>query len=420
MPIENGLTYLKNKINNNNSFFENVDKLKSENEALKQKNSELEQQMREFEIMKNENEQLKQELNLAENAKSAILIEASTGEILYQKNANEKLAPASMTKIMSLILIMENIENGNLKWNDVVVVSKNASSMGGSQIFLETNEMMTVEDLVKGICIASGNDATVALAEKIAGTEKAFVKLMNDKAKSLGLKNTNFVNATGLDAEGHYSTAYDMSVMARELVRHEKILEFSSIYEDYLRKNTSKSFWLVNTNRLVKFYSYIDGLKTGYTKNAGYCLTATGQKRNMRLISVVMGEESTDKRSTDTLAMLDYGFNMYSINTVVSKKNSLGNVPVNLGKKENVDIKVVKDINILNNSQKGERNINYELITNNITAPVKVGDVVGKIKVYEDGKYMYTEDVTVAFNVEKASIWKILIRNIKDIITIKV
>lgn len=361
-----------------------------------------------------------EELNLAENAKSAILIEASTGEILYQKNANEKLAPASMTKIMSLILIMENIENGNLKWNDVVVVSKNASSMGGSQIFLETNEMMTVEDLVKGICIASGNDATVALAEKIAGTEKAFVKIMNDKAKSLGLKNTNFVNATGLDAEGHYSTAYDMSVMARELVRHEKILEFSSIYEDYLRKNTSKSFWLVNTNRLVKFYSYIDGLKTGYTKNAGYCLTATGQKRNMRLISVVMGEESTDKRSTDTLAMLDYGFNMYSINTVVSKKNSLGNVPVNLGKKENVDIKVVKDINILNNSQKGERNINYELITNNITAPVKVGDVVGKIKVYEDGKYMYTEDVTVAFNVEKASIWKILIRNIKDIITIKV
>lgn len=361
-----------------------------------------------------------EELNLAENAKSAILIEASTGEILYQKNANEKLAPASMTKIMSLILIMENIENGNLKWNDVVVVSKNASSMGGSQIFLETNEMMTVEDLVKGICIASGNDATVALAEKIAGTEKAFVKLMNDKAKSLGLKNTNFVNATGLDAEGHYSTAYDMSVMARELVRHEKILEFSSIYEDYLRKNTSKSFWLVNTNRLVKFYSYIDGLKTGYTKNAGYCLTATGQKRNMRLISVVMGEESTDKRSTDTLAMLDYGFNMYSINTLVSKKNSLGNVPVNLGKKENVDIKVVKDINILNNSQKGERNINYELITNNITAPVKVGDVVGKIKVYEDGKYMYTEDVTVAFNVEKASIWKILIRNIKDIITIKV
>ena len=190
-----------------------------------------------------------EDLNLAENAKSAILIEASTGEVLYSKNANQRLAPASMTKIMSLILIMENIENGNLKWNDIVVVSKNAASMGGSQIFLEQNEVMSVEDLVKGICVASGNDATVAMAEKIAGTEAAFVKLMNNKAKSLGLKNTHFVNATGLDAEEHYSTAYDMSVMARELVKHQKILEFSSIYEDYLRKNTSNSFWLVNTNK---------------------------------------------------------------------------------------------------------------------------------------------------------------------------
>ncbi len=190
-----------------------------------------------------------EDLNLAENAKSAILIEASTGEILYQKNANEKLAPASMTKIMSLILIMENIEKGNLKWNDIVVVSKNAASMGGSQIYLEQNEMMSVEDLVKGICVASGNDATVALAEKIAGTETAFVKLMNDRASSLGLKNTHFVNSTGLDAENHYSSAYDMAVMAKELVKHQKILEFSSIYEDYLRKNTNNSFWLVNTNK---------------------------------------------------------------------------------------------------------------------------------------------------------------------------
>lgn len=196
-----------------------------------------------------------EELNLAENAKSAIMIESSTGEILYSKNANERLAPASMTKIMTLILIMENIDSGRLNWNDIVVVSSNAASMGGSQIFLEENEMMSVEDLVKGICIASGNDAAVALAEKIAGTESAFVKLMNDKVKELGLKNTNFVNATGLDADNHYSSAYDMAMMARELVKHEKILEFSSIYEDYLRKNTDKSFWLVNTNKVVfKFY----------------------------------------------------------------------------------------------------------------------------------------------------------------------
>ncbi len=361
-----------------------------------------------------------EELNLAENAKSAILIEASTGEILYQKNANERLAPASMTKIMSLILIMENIENGNLKWNDIVVVSKNASSMGGSQIFLETNEMMTVEDLVKGICIASGNDATVALAEKIAGTEKAFVKLMNDKAKSLGLRNTNFMNSTGLDAEGHYSSAYDMSIMARELVRHEKILEFSSIYEDYLRKNTAKKFWLVNTNKLVKFYSYIDGLKTGYTGNAGYCLTATGMKNDMRLISVVMGEENTDNRTTDTLAMLDYGFNMYSINKVVNKDKSLGNVRVNLGDIENVDIMLEEDITILNNNQKGKKNITYEINTNNINAPVKKGDVVGKIDVYEEGRYLYSRDITVMNDIEKANIFKVFIRNLRDIVGVKV
>ncbi len=361
-----------------------------------------------------------EDLDLAENAKSAILIEASTGEILYSKNANDKLAPASMTKIMSLILIMENIENGNLKWNDTVVVSKNAASMGGSQIFLEQNEIMSVEDLIKGICVASGNDATVALAEKIAGTEKAFVKLMNDKASSLGLKNTHFVNATGLDAEGHFSSAYDMSVMARELVRHKKILEFSSIYEDYLRKNTNNSFWLVNTNKLVKFYSYIDGLKTGYTGNAGYCLTATGMKNNMRLISVVMGEESTEKRSADTLAMLDYGFNMYSIDKLIDKDKSLGLMKVNLGNPEYVDIVSKKDITILNNSQKNKRDVRYEIKTNSVTAPIKVGDVVGKISVYENGKFSYDVELTVPFDIKKASIIKIFIRNIRDILEINI
>ena len=361
-----------------------------------------------------------EDLNLAENAKSAILIEASTGEVLYQKNANQRLAPASMTKIMSLILIMENIENGNLKWNDIVVVSKNAASMGGSQIFLEQNEMMSVEDLVKGICVASGNDATVAMAEKIAGTEAAFVKLMNDKANKLGLKNTHFVNATGLDAEGHYSSARDMSIMARELVKHQKILEFSSIYEDYLRKNTSNSFWLVNTNKLVKFYSYIDGLKTGYTGDAGYCLTATGKKRDMRLISVVMGEENTEKRSADTLAMLDYGFNMYNIDKVIDKGDSLGIIKVNLGSPEYVDIVSKKDITILNNSQKGKRKIDYDIETNELTAPIKIGDTVGKIKVYEDGKYSYDVELTVAYDINKANIIKIFIRNIRDIFGVNV
>ena len=260
----------------------------------------------------------------------------------------------------------------------------------------------------------------MALAEKIAGTEKAFVKLMNDKAKELGLKNTNFINSTGLDAEGHYSSARDMSIMARELVKHEKILEFSSIYEDYLRKNTANSFWLVNTNKLVKFYSYIDGLKTGYTGLAGYCLTATGKKRDMRLISVVMGEESTDKRSTDTLAMLDYGFNMYSLDKVVNKGDSLGMVKVNLGSPENVSVVAKKDINVLNNSSKDKKDIKYDLIIDELTAPVKVGDTVGKIMVYENGKYSYNVELTVANDIKKANVLKIFLRNIRDILGINV
>ena len=359
-----------------------------------------------------------EELNLAENAKSAIMIEASTGEILYKKNSNERLAPASMTKIMSLILIMENIESGKLKWNDVVVVSKNASSMGGSQIFLETNEMMSVEDLVKGICIASGNDATVALAEKIAGTEGAFVKLMNDKVKELGLKNTNFVNATGLDADNHYSTAYDMAMMAKELIKHEKILEFSSIYEDYLRKNTDNSFWLVNTNKLVRFYSYIDGLKTGYTSDAGYCLTATGKKNDMRLITVVMNVDNTDNRSKDTIAMMDYGFNIYSLDKLVKKEEILGNIKINMGKKEYENIIIESDITVLNNSQKDNRNVTYNMIMDEVNAPVKVGDEVGKLNVYENGKIMYSVPLTVMNDVDKANIFMVFIRNLKEIISI--
>ena len=195
-------------------------------------------------------------IEMASNAKSAIMIEASTGKILYEKNKDEKLPMASMTKMMTLLLIMEEIDAGRLKWDEMITTSEHAASMGGSQIFLEVGEKMSVEDLVKGICIASGNDASVAMAERIGGTEEKFVSLMNKKAEKLGLSNTHFENACGLDSDNHYSSANDMSVIARELVKHKKILEFSGTYEDYLRKNTEKSFWLVNTNKVVyKFYN---------------------------------------------------------------------------------------------------------------------------------------------------------------------
>ena len=270
--------------------------------------------------------------DLAPNAKSAIMIEASTGEILFQKNKDEKLAPASMTKMMSMLLIMEEIENGNLKWNEMITTSEKASSMGGSQIFLKVGEKMTVEDLLKGVAIASGNDAVVALAERVSGSEEQFVKRMNIRAKDLGLKNTNFINATGLTADNHYSSAYDMSLIAKELVKHEKILEFTSTYEDYLRKDTKSPFWLVNTNRLVRFKEGVDGLKTGFTDEAGYCLTATMKKDNMRLITVVMKEENTSKRSADTTKMLDYGFNIYMVQTILDEKTTIEKKKVELGK----------------------------------------------------------------------------------------
>ena len=234
------------------------------------------------------------------NAKSAILIEASSGKVLYEKNIHERFAPASMTKMMSLVLIMENIENRNLRMDEAI----------NRKLDIVCEEM-TVEDLLKGITIGSANDATVSLAERIAGTESAFVDMMNKKAKELGLKNTLFKNSTGLDEEGHYSSAYDMSIIAKELVKHEKILEFSSIYETYLRVNTDNKFWLVNTNKLVRFYEGVDGLKTGYTEDSGYCLTATINKDNMRLIAVVMGEPTSNIRNSEVSSLLDYGYNLY-------------------------------------------------------------------------------------------------------------
>ena len=355
--------------------------------------------------------------DLAPNAKSAIMIEASTGEILFQKNKDEKLAPASMTKMMSMLLIMEEIESGNLKWDEEVTASERASSMGGSQIFLKTGEKMTVTDLLKGVAIASGNDAVVALAERISGSEEAFVKRMNTRGKDLGLKNTNFVNATGLTADNHYSSAYDMSLIAKELVKHEKILEFTSTYEDYLRKDTKSPFWLVNTNRLVRFKEGVDGLKTGFTDEAGYCLTATMKKDGMRLITVVMKEENTNKRSADTTKMLDYGFNVYMVQTILDEKTTIEKREVELGKKLTTEIIPKENITILNKKSDEIKNITYKTKIGNITAPVKKGDIVGSIDILEDNKIISTIYATVKEDIDKASIITVYLRNIKDIIS---
>lgn len=355
--------------------------------------------------------------DLAPNAKSAIMIEASTGEILFQKNKDEKLAPASMTKMMSMLLIMEEIESGNLKWDEMITTSEKASSMGGSQIFLKVREKMSVTDLLKGVAIASGNDAVVALAERISGSEEAFVKRMNTRAKDLGLRNTNFVNATGLTADNHYSSANDMSLIAKELVKHEKILEFTSTYEDYLRKDTKSPFWLVNTNRLVRFKEGVDGLKTGFTDEAGYCLTATMKKDGMRLITVVMKEENANKRSADTTKMLDYGFNVYMIQTILDEKTTIEKKKVELGKKLTIDIVPQENITILNKKSEEVKNITYKTNIDKIVAPLKKGDKVGTIDIMEGNKILSTIDATIKEDIDKANIVTIYLRNLKEIVS---
>ena len=348
------------------------------------------------------------------SAKSAILVDFNTGKVLYSKNENEPLAMASMTKVMSMLLIMEKIDDGSLKYDDIVEISTESSSMGGSQIFLNPGDKYKVIDLLKGVAMASANDAVVALAEKTYGSKEHFIEAMNKKAESLGLKNTHFVNVHGLDEEGHYSSAYDMSVMARELLKHEKILDFTRVYEEYLIKPDGSQIWLVNTNKLVRFYDGVDGLKTGFTQNAGYCLTATGKKNNLRLISVVMGEESIEKRSSDTVKLLNYGFNTFKVNLIKNKSEILGKVNVQKGKKENVDVVLVNDLIELLNASDKPSNYKFKILVDKITAPVKKGDVIGKVKVLNDNDILISEvDITVNENVLKANLWDLFKRNLK-------
>ncbi len=348
------------------------------------------------------------------SAKSAILVDFNTGKVLYSKNENEPLAMASMTKVMSMLLIMEKIDDGSLKYDDIVEISTESSSMGGSQIFLNPGDKYKVIDLLKGVAMASANDAVVALAEKTYGSKEHFIEAMNKKAESLGLKNTHFVNVHGLDEEGHYSSAYDMSVMARELLKHEKILDFTRVYEEYLTKPDGSQIWLVNTNKLVRFYDGVDGLKTGFTQKAGYCLTATGKKNNLRLISVVMGEESIEKRSSDTVKLLNYGFNTFKVNLIKNKSEILGKVNVQKGKKENVDVVLVNDLIELLNASDKPSNYKFKILVDKITAPVKKGDVIGKVKVLNDTDILISQvDITVNENVLKANLWDLFKRNLK-------
>lgn len=354
--------------------------------------------------------------SLAKNSTSAVIIESTTGKILFEKNKDEKRAPASMTKIMTMILLMEKINNEDIKLEDKVYISKNASSMGGSQIYIEENSYVTVEDLLKGIAIASANDASVAIAEHIAGTEEEFVKLMNAKASSLGLTKTVFKNSHGLDEEGHYTTAYEMALMAKELLNYPSILKYTSTYEDYLIRDKNTKFWLVNTNKLIRFYKGVDGLKTGYTKNAGHCLTSTMEKNGMRVITVVMNSGSTENRSSDTVSLLEYAFSMYYANPVIDKNNILGSTEVLKGVKEKLDYKVSNDVKIILSKNDKKDGYSYDIKLDKITAPIKMGDKVGILTLYDSNKEIVNMyDLVSNDNIDKANFIEVFINNLRKI-----
>lgn len=354
--------------------------------------------------------------DLAKNTKAALLLERDTGTILYAKNEHEKLAPASLTKIMTLLLIMEAIEREELSVTDVVTVSERAASMGGSQVFLEAGEEMTVEDLIKAIAIASANDASVALAEEIAGTEEIFVQRMNEKVKELQLENTKFQNSSGLPAKDHYTTAYDMAIMSKELLKYEDIVNYTSIYEDYLRKGEENEFWLVNTNKLVRFHPNVDGLKTGYTSEAKYCLTASALKDDMRVVAVVMGAESSKERNATVSEMINYAFSNYETKKIYGKNETVATLRNIRTKEMTYDVQTNEQISLLYEKGKQEElDVKTEVVLHDhATLPIKRGDEVGVLYVKRNDEVMIEVPLTVAKTVDRATVFDHLKRNIKQ------
>ena len=321
------------------------------------------------------------------NARAAILIEANSKQVLYDKNSSEKLYPASTTKIMTMILMFEAIRDKKLSFEDKITTSKYAASMGGSQVYLEQGESMSLKDMFKSIAIASANDASVAVAEHIAGSIDKFVTMMNDKAKELNLKNTHFKNATGLHDDDHYTCAHDLALMAAYLIQigGEDLLNVTSLYDSYIREDTKQSFWLVNTNKLLKLYDGVDGLKTGYTKEAGYCLVTTVKRNNQRIIGVLMKESAPKTRNEEMCSMLDYGFNNYK-QEIIFKKDTVIEKHV-IDKMENltIDVKCKQDIAFTTAKNSNDK-YTTEIIYKDDLLPIKKGDVVGTLIVTIDGK----------------------------------
>ncbi|TCZ77495.1 D-alanyl-D-alanine carboxypeptidase [Paenibacillus albiflavus] len=356
-----------------------------------------------------------QQVDLTPNAQSAVLMDADTGTIIQGKNKDVKLPPASITKIMTMVLIMEAIDSGKITLDEKVTTSEYAASMGGSQIFLQPGEEMTVQDMLKGIAMASGNDASVAMAEKIAGSEENFVQMMNERAEQLGMKNTHFVNCNGLPAQNHFTTAYDIAIMSRELLKHPIITKFTSSYQDYLRKDSEKPFWLVNTNKLVRFYSGADGLKTGYTSEAKFCLSATAKRDNFRIIAVVLGEPNTKTRNAEVTRMFDYAFAQYMNYSIFKSGDELGSFKVTKGDVSSVPLIAKQHYSVLMKKGESTEGIRHEVqINSDLRAPIAQGQSIGKLIVYKGDQQLAEYPLESPLAVGKAGWWTLFKRSISQ------
>ncbi len=339
---------------------------------------------------------------------SALLVDASSGKILFEKNANQKLFPASITKIMTALLVMESIDKGEISLDEKVTISDNAWKMGGSQVFLGVGEEQTVENLLKSIIISSANDACVALAEHLMGNESNFVKRMNERAKELGMQNTNFINSHGLHDDNHYTTANDIAIMTRELLKHEKILEWSTIMLDYL-EHTDKdrpATMLANTNKLIRWYDGADGLKTGSHSKAKNCISATAKRNNLRLIAVILGAPDSNTRFIEAAKLLDYGFENYDSVPIIEQGEIVDVLTVEKGKEPSVNLIAERNLTIL--IEKGKKDdIKKEIqILPKISAPVKKGQELGKIIIYDkDDNKIEEVNLIAEKDIDKANIF---------------
>ncbi|MGX8851389.1 serine hydrolase [Amedibacillus sp. YH-ame10] len=356
-------------------------------------------------------------VDLAGSAKSAYLIENTTGKVIFAKNEKEKLYPASMTKMMGLLLIFEALNHQKISWKDDVTTSEYAASMGGSQVFLEVHETMSVKDMVKSICIASANDAMVAMAEKIGGTNDNFVEMMNAKAEELGLINTHFVNATGLHDPDHYTCAKDMGVLAQALIKEggDEMLAITSTYDAYIRENSDNKFWLVNTNKLLKQYEGVDGLKTGFTSEALSCITVSAKRQDLRLIAVVMGAPSSKERNAIAKQMLDYGFSQYAQGLLYKKGSKLDEITFENGKPGKANIVALEDVSYVFEKGKEPKEKNKKIVITKRSLPYVKDKKIGYVRVeMSDGYYMEVP-IGVHKTIEPLDYMDIFMKTFKDV-----